>query len=361
MKPPRIDRVTLRLATADDAHLPAFDNTKLVAAMTCPTWGVIRYGLHKTMAGSGRAMALEAGSAMHRFFAAVRLLDWLTGDHPQLPMNHVTAIWEAETIRCLGQECYDDMFVSVQRYKDEDFRTKYLNTALCALYTSGYYDDPSDRRRTMSNLEEAAISYFDRWQFGQHYAILLPDNRLTIEIPFDVVVDLEHGRDRTVARFTGKIDGIRSVNGAPVLDENKTASRLDDAWRESFHLSSQITGYIIAASLVLGQAVEGAYVYGTAIPQPRNSDYGGQTRDYVTRTPDMLARWFEFFLYGVRLYLDNQDEPLRAPRYYHSCNRYFRPCSFIPLCASDDEEQERILEEMVEDEWNPLHDTKGLD
>jgi hypothetical protein len=42
----------------------------------------------------------------------------------------------------------------------------------------------------------------------------------------------------------------------------------------------------------------------------------------------------------------------------HSCNRYFRPCSLIPFCASDREEQERIIAEMVTDEWSPLDDGK---
>ena len=62
-----------RMATDDDAHLPAYDHTKLSAINTCPTWGILRYSHHKCMPGSTRAMALEAGSAAHEAFAAVRL------------------------------------------------------------------------------------------------------------------------------------------------------------------------------------------------------------------------------------------------------------------------------------------------
>ena len=75
-----IVKVDARLATEADADLPAFDNTKLTAINQCPTWGIVRYGLHKTMSGGGRAMALEAGSACHEVFAALRLWQLLYHD-----------------------------------------------------------------------------------------------------------------------------------------------------------------------------------------------------------------------------------------------------------------------------------------
>ena len=52
-----------------------FDNTKLVALNTCPTYGIVRYELHKTYKSGSRAMALEAGSAAHEAYAAIRIGD----------------------------------------------------------------------------------------------------------------------------------------------------------------------------------------------------------------------------------------------------------------------------------------------
>jgi hypothetical protein len=48
------------------------------------------------------------------------------------------------------------------------------------------------------------------------------------------------------------------------------------------------------------------------------------------------------------------DDPINAPKYTHSCNRYFKPCSFIAFCDNSEEEQRLILSEMVTDEWSPL-------
>ena len=66
----------MRMATDEDKDLPAYDHTKLSAVNTCPTWGILRYVLHKRMPNSTRAMALEAGSASHEGFAAVRLYQY---------------------------------------------------------------------------------------------------------------------------------------------------------------------------------------------------------------------------------------------------------------------------------------------
>ena len=64
----------VKATTEDIARLESFDYTKLSAINTCPTWGIIRYSKHLTMPGGGRAMALEAGSAMHECFSVIRLI-----------------------------------------------------------------------------------------------------------------------------------------------------------------------------------------------------------------------------------------------------------------------------------------------
>jgi hypothetical protein len=38
-----------RMATDADLALEAFDHTKLAAINTCPTWGILRYQMHKSV------------------------------------------------------------------------------------------------------------------------------------------------------------------------------------------------------------------------------------------------------------------------------------------------------------------------
>lgn len=356
--PPSVKSVSVRLTTDEDKeNLTPFDNTKLQAINTCPTWGVVRYGLHKRMSGAGRAMALEAGAAAHEVFAATRLLDMKEyqglEDHF---MFHGARLFGEDRFEAMRQWLFQT---------GDDFRTRSMNFGLEALYTSGFHDDPQDKRRTMTNIEEAMIAYMDRWQWGK-YPIYVEDehnfqSNIGIEVPFDITLSFTLNDGEVYEyRFTGKIDGFHIHSDRPVIHENKTASRLDNAWRESFLMSSQVTGYCLAASLLFQKPVEDARIIGCALPQPRSYDYGGIVVEDVTRPSYMTEQWFNWFLHTALLHDAYIDRPLEAPKYTHSCNRYFRPCAFIPLCASPPDEQQNILEEMEHDEWSPLdNDSAG--
>lgn len=352
-----IERVELRLTTKEDMHLPAYDNTKLVAINTCPTWGILRYGMHKTMSAPGatRQMALEMGTAAHDVFAAVRL--W--------QLHHYQGradLADFHGPRLFGDTRYQAMLSAIDTREDD--RAQSLAFCLSALETSGYYDDPSDRRRTFTNLEEACIAYIDRWQWTRMPVWIRDgtDNHsdIGIELPFDIVLRfvLANGETREY-RYIGKADGLHTRTDTLVLHENKTASRLDDAWQQSFLLSSQITGYCIALALWAGQPINDAEIFGMAVPLPRNYDFGGIVRQPVPRFAHHFTRWFDWFLHTVELERLYSNDPINAPKYTHSCNRYFRPCAMIPFCDADDEEQLRILDEMHHDEWSPLHDVNA--
>lgn len=353
--------VSARLTDYDDPAdlaLPAYDNTRLQAINTCPTWGILRYAMHKSMSGPGhRQMPLEMGSAAHDVFAAVRL--WQIRHHQHLPY-----LADLHGERLFGAERYELMLEAEQERRTEDDRTRSLAYCLKCLETTGFYDDPSDRRRTYTNLEEGCIAYIDRWDWNRMPVWVRdvddPNSDIGIELPFDIVLSfvLSDGTERHY-RFIGKADGLHVRSDKLYLHENKTASRLDEAWRQSFLLSSQITGYCFALGLWAGSPIEHAEIYGLSIPLPRNYDFGGIVRETVPRYRHHFEHWFSWFLHTVELEQQYRDDPIHAPRYTHSCNRYFRPCSMIPFCDSDEEEQTRILDEMYHMPWSPLNDEKG--
>lgn len=371
-----VSSVQVRMATPEDAHIEAYDNTKLVAVNTCPTWGVLRYQMHKTFSNSGRSMPLEAGSAMHELFAAVRLWQlWFYDlkDPHRYYKDEITScpwlIWY-HGLRLFGRDRFEGMLDMINNMEDE--RTNCINFCLQALYSSGFYDDPRDTKRTMSNLEEAGIMYIDRWNFHRNPIWIRdindPESDVGIEIAFDLVItfsfkeddwNLDQSIDAKSYRFCGKLDGLHYRDNKLTVGENKTASRLDDAWRQSFEMSSQVTGYVLAGSTFTQQPIDKAIVWGLAIPLPKSYDNGGLVDEYLTREPYMLARWFDWFLHSVELYEKYENDPTAAPKYTHSCNRYFRSCSFIPFCTADDDDQQLALSEMIDDEWSPLHSEQG--
>jgi hypothetical protein len=351
----RIKKVSLRLATEADKHIPAYDNTKLQAINQCPTWGIIRYTHHKTMYSGGRNMALEMGSAAHEFFAAVRL--WQLRYYQQQP-----DLADFHGYRLYGTTRYQGMLSAIRNTQDE--RTQSLDFTLASLDGCGFYDDPNDRRRTLTNLEEACIAYVDRWDFNRMPVwVRTPDDvesDVGIECPFDIVITFEMIDDSVVQyRFIGKMDGLHERDDILYLHENKTASRLDDSWRNSFLLSSQVTGYCIAVGVWAGRPVQNAEVYGVTVPLPKSYDYGGIVRETVTRHDYHFARWFDWFLHTVELDQKYRNNIIDAPKYTHSCNRYFSSCQLIPFCDSSDEDQIEMLKDMHVEEWSPLFETSG--
>jgi hypothetical protein len=335
-----------------EKHLPWFDNTRLTAIATCPRWGLIRYMENKAMTTGGRAMALEAGSACHEFFAAVRLyqLGFVQGH-----IGHM--LYKGNKL--YGEDKFTKMRECIpfeHEYKKGDWSQEALRFCLTALYQSGYYDDPEDRYRTMSNLEAACIGYFDRWNFDSRpiYVRDIDDVKsfVGVEDSFDVVVDFEDG---TKVRFTGRIDGVHLNKGEVTPDENKTTSRINEAWSMMFHTAHQVTGYNVAISTMLNLPVMNSRVLGMAIPRPTN---GMNCLEFIdlTRNEHDVNDWAVWFRHLVDIYFKYAEDPVTAPRYAHSCSRYFRPCSFISLCASTSPEERRNImdNEMVTQAWSPL-------
>jgi hypothetical protein len=335
-------------STLREQGVQFYDYTKLTAANTCPTWGVLRYGLHRTeipLSTGGRNLAVECGSACHDFFAAIR--------------------WWALRERDIGAYTWLNAHFGTERSvsmlevpQDSDRVNNAQLFALEALHSSGYYDDPNDKRRTMANMEAACLVYADRYFQSDLPVYFDPhDMFVGIEVPF--VLEVE----RMCAPWTkvdthyycGRIDGLHTMgkDGELVVGENKTASRISDVWRMSFAISHQVTGYVIAAETILNAPVNNAIVMGVQIPLPRDI-FDGVSFELVTRTESDKVRWCEWLFHSIETYERWIDRPHDAPRYSHSCNRFFSACEMIPYCALERREQVQALVDMRVNEWSPL-------
>lgn len=333
-----------------------YDYTKLTAINTCPTYGVLRYALHKTdipLNPNGRKMAIECGKACHEYYAALRLwsvMERLPTDlsHYEIPKIHSRAL------HMFGEERWKSMLSIPQ---DSDRINNAQLFSLDALHSSGFYDDPTDRKRTMSNMEAACLGYTHRY-FQSDMPVLVRDDLIGVEIPFVLEVrrtkTIRNGFEHTGTQYyCGRIDGIHLFNNRPIVCENKTASTLSNVWRTAFAISNQVTGYCIAGTALLGEQVREAIVMGSQIPPPRDV-FNGTVFELCTRTDSDCLRWCEWFFRSISTYEEFVSRPTEASRYSHSCNRFFSACEFIPFCSMTREDQLEMLEDMRVDEWSPL-------
>jgi hypothetical protein len=214
----------------------------------------------------------------------------------------------------------------------------------------------------MSNLEQSMIAYCDRQELGRLVPYFNPETGVIgIELPFDITVDFSEPAFESsqfhVAklRYIGRIDGLMYDGDRLEVHENKTAARLDNSWSDSFLMSHQVTGYCLAASTVVGVGINNAVVHGLMVPLPKTYDNGGVVRLPIDRDHHRYNEWYKWLYTTYEMYDRWKDDPLNAPEYTHSCNRYFRTCSFLPLCAMADPEDRKLnYSEMITDQWSPL-------
>lgn len=330
---PTFDRRGVR--TDVDASLPYYSHSIMEAINTCPKWGLIRYKERKYYKANFRALALEAGSAMHEVFAALRLwqLKRLQGME--------------EHFRFHGARIFGETRLNACFFNKPNPRDEALSFCFEILNSGEYYDDPGDQIRTMSNMEETTIRYVDEQMSvmdKNSIWVADPDDPTApvgIEIALDMVID-------ETIRFIGTIDGVvNNLTSKSVRnEENKTASRLDEAWREKFRVNFQPTGYMLLATLYLNELVTSSKVIGIKLKQTRShEDY----RSFIEhRNEYQFTKFFNSLYFTHAIAEQFKNNAINAPMFTHSCSRYFRPCGFIDLCSAESEEDHLAIYNAME-------------
>lgn len=259
--------------------------------------------------------------------------------------------------RIFGKSRWSKCLKLCDSHTKKEPRENLLQLALAVLNTSQWEDNTDDDTRTMTNMQMATIYYIDeQLSKMQNWPIYVqdtkrPDCLVGIEQVFDTVMLFGDGRE---IRYIGTVDGLVMKAGLKeyFLDENKTANRIDDGWRLSFEMSHQVTGYSIISQAVFGFKVEKCRVTGNKI-KPSNSGENVYPLETLRRTESAFAAWGRWLRHTVDLYEQYQDNYEEAPRYTHSCNRYFRPCSLIPFCTDDPAGRREQYASMIEPDKSP--------
>lgn len=289
-------------------------------------------------------MALECGSAMHEVFGAARV--WQLGVVQGLEKH---SHYAGE--RLFGRKRWKACWKTASGTTDDN-REQLLELCFAVLHSSGYQDNPDDRNRTMTNMELAAIAYVDeilpRMENWPIYVedVKNPSSMVGIEQVFDVVLVYEDGKE---VRYIGTIDGLvqKSATGEYHLDENKTAARLSEGWRNSFDLKHQVTGYSAASTAVFGFRVMRARVIGLKIP-PSNKGEDCNVVFPIERTEDMFQHWATWVREGVEVFESHKGDQFEgATRRTHSCNRFFRSCSLLPFCCDTAEGRQLAYHDLM--------------
>lgn len=367
-----ITDIAINLYTGDKNDR-GYDFSMLNSINTCPFYGIIRHIHNKVFNNSNRDMALECGDLCHKCFAAYRALSiYYSGIKEEKTTK--TAIGRKYLFNLIknlvNNELDDDV---VNQVLDDLFTEAETKVTPVAKYTvfsnwiidnSGYYDEPDDKKRTIANIKESLLSYLSNFlSIIEDEPVWIEDennvdSKIGIELPFDLTISIsfdangeEHTQD---IHFIGKIDGVHVKDGKIILHENKTASRLDDSWSEQWYKSHQITGYCLAVSYLVNKSCFDARVLGMQIPITKYTGNAFRT-ERVDRELHYFSDWARWVLTNHEIIENYKNNPEKAPMNTHACCKYYKACSFMPLCVQNEEERLRIMnEEMIDKPWSPL-------
>jgi hypothetical protein len=290
-----------------------------------------------------RAMALEAGDAMHQFFAAMRV--W-----QMHKMQKLTDHAKVTGDRIFSEPRWKSIWASAMKRKGDIDQIGQL--VVDVLNTSGFYDDPGDATRTISNMQTAAMVYAkETYPYLHAWPIWVEDHKSPlkptgVEQVFDCVLEYTDGKR---VRFIGTLDGIlcNSVRANRItMADNKTASRMDKAWVEAHKTRHQFTGYMACGMAIFGIQMWHARIYGCKIkPTFRGEDVHVEP---ISRTKEDIQHWANWVRRQVDIFEEYQLDWEHAERRTHSCNRYFRPCALIPFCADTADGRREQWDQMID-------------
>lgn len=351
----------------EPSSLRPYSHSILSAVNTCPIWGVIRYGHRKQFESESRAMALEYGSAAHEVFAALYL--WQVGYIQGLPEHmhhHAMRIFKS-----------DVRFRDALKTKDDspEPHDALVSLGFNILHTGTFYDDPWDNIRTVNNLEVGIIKYVENvLPSMENWPIWIadhtnPEAMIGIEAAFDIELERSLVKppksqrskgesngfrrdDVSRVRYIGQIDRLHDRKTKLILGENKTGSRLDTSWSLSFDMSHQLTGYMLAAYTITGRQCLESRLHGLKNKQTGHSDDFNPISP-LHRDVEKFETFIDWAIHSADMYERYMDDWENAPRYTHSCNRYFRPCSQLPFCSDTREGRQEQFAQMVTADLSP--------
>jgi hypothetical protein len=318
------------------------DHTRATAIHTCPRWGIVRNMHGKSLEVEGRQIPLECGNALHQAFAAHRL--WQLATDPQSPASVYTVCKEGT--RIFGAERWDELTKKLDKGDPAPI-------SLEALYTSGYIDDPRDRKRTLSNMELSLLHYLTR--YPHDYLPFVDGEFVGVEVPVRLKLTFEDGIEFA---YLGRADVILTEpkTGKLIVVDNKTSSNVGNQWETQWRTSHQLTGYCVGVSSMIRRRVMDFGVLGLQVPLPKGQEFGGYVFMEGSKTNRAVSEWAKWAYSAWQLWDQYQHVPFEAPMYTHSCYRYFRPCSFVPICDIAEDDPPVTLSELTDAPWHPLGD-----
>jgi len=154
--------------------------------------------------------------------------------------------------------------------------------------------------------------------------------------------------------FVGKIDLLVTWPDWHITD-HKTAGRVTDNYHQGFRIHTQLTGYMLAASKILGEPVDKAIVNTLVVPmgtKPVEPDKHF-IRRITTRSQAQYDEWYTTLRSAITDIRRNRASG-SWPQNPNGCFTYNRQCEYFDLCTKAPSARPGIIAaEYHHEPWDP--------
>jgi hypothetical protein len=242
-------------------------------------------------------------------------------------------------------------------------------TAAFADWTVG-----EEEYRNYSTAVDLITAYNNHYPVEAFEVLTLPNGRPAVEVPFavpigEVAIDADmwvRNPDGSVVNryvgtikvvWTGKIDLIYRRESRIYIMDHKTTSMMGPSYFKEFDLSSQVYGYLWAASKLLNQPIAGFIVNALAVRKQTPKGKRFEFERYPVPADDaLIAEFVEDVLHDVSDFIEMCKREY-LPKHTKWCVGKYGACPYTQVCALPPHSREIILMSgnFKTVEWDPLN------
>lgn len=324
-----------------DDYVLEIDWSSIQQALTCDRsamWSLI-YG--RT---TGKSAALTYGSAIHKgletYYRGGASLTEILASGEQEFLDYPPGLSEWRTYDSYARALTE----YVKKYSIEDTFTILRNSEDLPMVEQGFA------------LPLTVIPVGEFLAFPGELICKNPPAVIERAAPSDFAGGLNLFVDNIHVVWTGVIDLVVKDSDQLWIVDHKTTSIEGDSYWKQYELSQQFTGYVWAASELLGQRVEGAVanvIYGR---QPTKT---GRGLDFLRRRyhyrDDQLGEWRQNMIWLMEDFVHNLQTG-RFPMKTQWCVGKFGTCPYHDVCSLPSSARLTMLmsDQYSRNVWNPL-------
>lgn len=209
-----------------------------------------------------------------------------------------------------------------------------------------------DTRRTRFTMVRSVVWYTEQFHPNEDplQALILPDGKPAVELSFQISLGITNpfGQDYI---YCGHIDKIARLpsSGIYIQERKHTVQTISGHYFDKYSPDNQISGYIFAAEVLLGETPKGAFVDATQVAV----GFSRFSRGPVHRTKAQLEEWLRDTIYHIRL-AEQCAQQNNWPMNDSVCGLY-GGCDYRDVCNKDPSVRDNYLKSNFKTRvWNPL-------